>query len=80
MIKITAESKGNQTDLAIKIAGKGETIVTEAVYIMQELPKQIQEMNKTLFFRFLADLAEAEMFDVKVKPEDPEEDEGDNAE
>lgn len=78
MIKITAESKGNQTELAIKIEGEGETIVTEAVHIMQQLPKQIQGMNKTLFFRFLADLTETGMFDVGVKPEDPEEDEDDD--
>lgn len=78
MIKITAESKGNQTELAIKIEGKGETIVTEAVHIMQQLPKQIHGMNKTLFFRFLADLTETGMFDVGVKPEDPEEDEDDD--
>ncbi len=78
MIKITAESKGNQTELAIKIEGEGETIVTEAVHIMQQLPKQIQGMNKTLFFRFLADLTETGMFDVGVKPEDPEEGEDDD--
>lgn len=78
MIKITAESKGNQTELAIKIEGNGETIVTEAVHIMQQLPKQIQGMNKTLFFRFLADLTETGMFDVGVKPEDPEEGEDDD--
>lgn len=78
MIKITAESKGNQTELAIKIEGNGETIVTEAVHIMQQLPKQIQGMNKTLFFLFLADLTETGMFDVGVKPEDPEEDDDDD--
>ena len=73
MIKITAESKGNQTELAIKIEGNGEMIVTEAVHIMQQLPKQIQGMNKALFFRFLANLTETGMFDVGVKPEDSEE-------
>ena len=78
MIKITAESKGNQTELAIKIEGDGETIVTEAVHIMQQLPKQIQGMNKDLFFRFLADLIETGMFDVGAKPEDPEEGEDDD--
>lgn len=78
MIKITAESKGNQTELAIKIEGEGETIVTEAVHIMQQLPKQIQGMNKALFFRFLADLTKTGMFDVGVKPEDPEEDDNDD--
>lgn len=78
MIKITAESKGNQTELGIKISGTGEDIVTEAVHIMQQLPKQIQGMNKTLFFRFLADLTETGMFDVGVKPEDPEEGEDDD--
>lgn len=78
MIKITAETKGNQTELAIKIEGNGETIVTEAVHIMQQLPKQIQGMNKALFFRFLADLTETGMFDVGAKPEDPGEDEDDD--
>lgn len=78
MIKITAESKGNKTELGINISGTGEDIVTEAVHIMQQLPKQIQGMNKTLFFRFLADLTETGMFDVGVKPEDPEEDEDDD--
>lgn len=78
MIKITAESKGNQTELAIKIEGNGETIVTEAVHIMQQLPNQIQGMNKSLFFRFLADLTETGMFDVGAKPEDPGEDEDDD--
>ena len=78
MIKTTAESKGNQTELAIKIEGNGETIVTEAVHIMQQLPKQIQGMNKALFFRFLADLTETGMFDVGAKPEDPEEDDEDD--
>ena len=45
---------------------------------MQQLPKQIQGMNKTLFFRFLADLTETGMFDVGVKPEDPEEGDDDD--
>ena len=75
MIKITAESKGNETELAIKIEGKGETIVTEAVHIMQQLPKQIEQTSQPLFFRFLADLTETGTFGVGVKPEDPEEDE-----
>ena len=45
---------------------------------MQQLPKQIQGMNKALFFRFLADLTETGMFDVGAKPEDPGEDEDDD--
>ena len=78
MIKITAESKGNQTELKINISGTGEEIVTEAVHIMQQLPKQIEQTSQPLFFRFLADLTETGMFDVGVKPEDPEEDEDDD--
>ena len=77
MIKITAESKDNQTELTIKIEGKGDTIVSEAVHIMQQLPKQIKGMNKALYFRFLADLTETGMFGVEAKPEDLEEDEDD---
>lgn len=78
MIKITAESKGNQMELEVKMEGKGETIVTEAVHIMQQLPKQIHGMNKALFFRFLADLTETGMFAVGAMPEDPEEDDDDD--
>ena len=73
MIKITAESKGNQTELRINISGTGEDIVSEAVHIMQQLPKQIEQTSQPLFFRFLANLTETGMFDVGVKPEDPEE-------
>lgn len=73
MIKITAESKGNQTELRINISGTGEDIVSEAVHIMQQLPKQIEQTSQPLFFRFLANLTETEMFGVGVKPEDPEE-------
>lgn len=73
MIKITAESKGNQTELRINISGTGKDIVSEAVHIMQQLPKQIEQTSQPLFFRFLANLTETGMFGVGVKPEDPEE-------
>lgn len=78
MIKITAESKGNKTEFRINISGTGEDIVTEAVSIMQQLPKQIEQTSQPLFFRFLADLTETGMFGVGVKPEDPEEGEDDD--
>ena len=78
MIKITAESKGNQTELRINISGTGEDIVTEAVHIMQQLPKQIEQTSQPLFFRFLADLTETGMFGVGVKPEDPQEGDDDD--
>ena len=73
MIKITAESKGNQIELEIKIDGAGKDIVAEAVHIMQQLPKHIRKIDKPLFFYFLASLTETGMFDVGVKPMDPEE-------
>ena len=73
MIKITAESKGNQTELAIKVEGKGETIVTEAVHIMQKLPKHIRETDKNLFFLFLDRLIRTGMLDVGFEPTGPEE-------
>lgn len=78
MIKITAESKDNKAELKINISGTGEDIVTEAVHIMQQLPKQIEQTSQPLFFRFLADLTEKGLFGVGVKPEDPEEDEDDD--
>lgn len=77
MIKITAKPKGNQTELRINISGTGEDIVTEAVHIMRQLPKQIEKTSQPLFFRFLADLTETGMFGVEAKPEDLEEDEDD---
>lgn len=78
MIKITAESKGNRTELRINISGTGEDIVTEAVHIMHQLPKQIEKTSQPLFLRLLTDLTETGMFGVGVKPEDPEEAEDDD--
>lgn len=68
MIKITAESKGDNTELRIKIEGEGKSIVTEAVHIMEQLPKRIMETNKTLFFYFLAELEAPDMFGVGMGP------------
>lgn len=73
MIKITAESKGNQTELAINIEGNGEAIVTEAVHIMEQLPKQIEQTSQPVFFRFLAELAETDMFGIGFRPKNREE-------
>lgn len=78
MIKITAESKGNQTELEIKIEGKGETIVTEAVHIMQQLPKQMEQTSQPVFFHFLAELAETDMFGIDFGPKNREEAEDDD--
>lgn len=68
MINITAESKGDNTELRIKISGTGEDIVSEAVHIMQQLPKQIEQTSQPLFFRFLAELAETDMFGIGIGP------------
>lgn len=68
MIKITAESKGNETELRININGTGEDIVSEAVHIMQQLPKQIEQTSQPVFFRFLAELAETDMFGISMGP------------
>ena len=73
MIKITAESKGDRTELKISTDGTGEEIIAEAIHIMQQLPKHIQEMDKTLFFLFLDNLTRTGMFDVGFKPQDHEE-------
>ena len=74
MIKITAETKGREVKLSIGIHGTGEEIVDEAVHIMQQLPKHIEEMDKALFLHFLAELVSTDMFDVGMKYGDPEED------
>ena len=73
MIKITAETKGNQTDLRIKINGTGEDIINEAVHIMQQLPKQMEQTSPPVFFRFLAELAETDMFGICLEPKNREE-------
>lgn len=78
MIKITAESKGNETELRININGTGEDIVSEAVHIMQQLPKQIEQTSQPVFFRFLAELAETDMFGVDMGPKNLGEDEDDD--
>lgn len=68
MIKITAENKGSKTELGIKIDGSGKDIVVEAVTIMCQLPKQIKGMSTPLFLRFLAELAETDLFGVATGP------------
>lgn len=68
MINITAESKGDNTELRIKISGTGEDIINEAVGIMQQLPKLIEQTSQPVFFRFLAELTETGMFGVGISP------------
>lgn len=64
MIEIKAENKGKQTELRIQLSGYGEDLVTEATHIMVQLPKRLKETNMSLFLRFLAELAETDMFGV----------------
>ena len=64
MIEIKAENKGKQTELRIKLIGYGEDLVTEATHIMVQLPKRLQETNMSVFLRFLAELAETDIFGV----------------
>lgn len=78
MINITAESKGDNTELRIKISGTGEDIVTEAVHIMQQLPKQMEQTSQPVFFRFLAELAETDMFGIGIRPKNRGEAEDDD--
>ena len=68
MIKITSENKGNNTELAIEINGSGQDIIDEAVAVMCNLPKQIKDMSTPLFLRFLAELAESDMYGVAARP------------
>lgn len=68
MIKITAESKGNHTELSIAINGTGEDIVNEAVHIMQTLPEHMEKVDQSLFFRFLANLTETDVFRIDMGP------------
>ena len=64
MINIKAENKGGHTELAIKIGGEGKDIIYESVAIMCNLPKQIKDISTPLFLRFLAELAEMDIFGV----------------
>ena len=73
MIKITAESKGDNTELRIQIEGTGEDIINEAVHIMQQLPKQMEQASQPVFFHFLAELAETDMFGIGFRPKNREE-------
>lgn len=75
MISIKAKNEGEQTKLSIALEGTSEDIVTEAVHIMQQLPKRLQAVNRSLFFRFLAELMETDMFDVGMKLSTSKEDE-----
>ena len=56
MIEIKAQDMGKRTELKISIHGSGDNIITEAVHIMRQLPKQLEEASKPLFLRFMAEL------------------------
>lgn len=73
MIKITAEVKGDKTDLRMNFSGAGVDIATEAVHIMEQLPKQLMETDTGLFLHFLAEIEASEMFGVAIGPKNEEE-------
>ena len=68
MIDIKSENKGENTELAIKISGSDKDIIDEAVAVMVNLPKQIKDISTPLFLRFLAELAESDMYGVAARP------------
>ena len=69
MIKIEAKTGEDGTKLCISITGKGEDIVTEAVHIYRQLPKQLKEANAALYFDFLANLLKTGEFGIGPKSE-----------
>ena len=70
MIEIKAEDMGKQTELKISIHGSSESIITEAVHIMKQLPKQLEEASKPLYLRFMAELMESDMYGDDEENED----------
>lgn len=74
MINIKAENKGDHTELAIKIGGEGQDIIYESVAIMCNLPKQIKDISTPLFLRFLAELAETDIFGVAERSKEEADD------
>ena len=49
MIEIKAKNNGEDTDISIRIEGKGTRIAKEAAIILVELPKQLIEADPKLF-------------------------------
>ena len=74
MIEIKAINKGERTELRIQLSGSGGDLVTEATHIMVQLPERLKETNTSLFLRFLAELAETDMFGVAMSPEEVDDD------
>lgn len=70
MIEIKAEDKGKQTELKISIHGSSESILVEAVHIMKQFPKQLEETSKPLFYRFMAELMESDLYGEDEENED----------
>ena len=72
MIKITAEVKGDNTDLRMIFRGGGEEIAMEAVHIMEQLPQQLLKEDKALFLHFLAEIEASDIFGIVVGPKNEE--------
>ena len=70
MIEIKAEDKEKLTELKISIHGRGENIIQEALHIMEQLPKLLEETSKPLFYRFMAELMESDLYGKGEENED----------
>lgn len=70
MIEIKAEDMGKQTKLEISIHGSGKSIIQEALHIMEQLPKLLKETSKPLFYRFMAELMESDLYGEDEENED----------
>ena len=73
MITIKAKREGDAVLYDCNMSGIGEDLAFEAAKIFETLPKQLEETEPAIFFRFLAEITSSGKFGVAPHPEKKEE-------
>ena len=69
MIEIKAKVEGDSVNYECNMNGTGEDLAREAAAVFKELPKQIEEVDQAVFFRFLSEITASGLFGVAARPE-----------
>ena len=80
MITIKAKREGDGISYECNMSGSGEDLANEAAAIFEQLPKQLEETNPAIFFRFLSEITASGKFGVAPHPDKKEEEAEANAE
>ena len=73
MITIKAKREGDAVSYECNMSGSGEDLALEAANIFEQLPKQLEETEPAIFFRFLSEITLSGKFGVAPHPDKKEE-------